>query len=74
LTFNSMDDFNPVNVVNQVEPLRKLFETRQRLVDLLAKLDGNDALDSLLQDVIANSDGLKELKTLVGGNGNGEEN
>ncbi len=69
-----MDDFNPVNIVGQVEPLRKLFEARQRLVDLLAKLDGNDALDTLLQDVIANTDGLQELKSLTGGNGNGEEN
>src|SRR5256885_6233077 len=28
LKFNSMDDFEPGNVVKQVEPLRKLLETR----------------------------------------------
>ena len=29
---------------------------------LLTKLDGNDALDALLQDVVANTAGLKEIK------------
>src|SRR3954470_20710233 len=34
LRFNSMDDFEPGQVVNQVEPLRKLLEARNRLTDL----------------------------------------
>jgi type VI secretion system protein ImpB len=69
LKFNSMDDFNPTNVVKQIEPLRKLLEARQRLTDLLGKLDGNDKLDELLQEVVSNSDGLKELKAQTGGGG-----
>src|SRR5438105_6905723 len=28
LKFNSMDDFSPAKVVNQIEPLKKLMETR----------------------------------------------
>ena len=39
LNFRTIDDFNPAEVVKQVEPLRKLFDARQRLMDLLAKLD-----------------------------------
>ena len=31
LRFNSMDDFEPEQVVQQVEPLRKLLEARNRL-------------------------------------------
>ena len=62
LKFNHMDDFDPANLVKQVEPLRKLFEARQRLTDLLAKLDGNDDLDRLLQEIVSNTDGLKEIK------------
>jgi type VI secretion system protein ImpB len=62
LKFNHIDDFNPISVVKQVEPLRKLFEARQRLNDLIGKLDGNDDLDSLLQEVIENTEGLNELK------------
>jgi type VI secretion system protein ImpB len=56
LFFNSMDDFSPVNVVKQIPALAKLYEARVRLNDLLAKLDGNDDLDRLLNDVIANTD------------------
>jgi len=65
LKFSHMDDFNPVSIIKQVEPLRKLFEARQRLSDLLAKLDGNDELGDLLQDVISSTESLEELKTLT---------
>ncbi|HCF9776841.1 TPA: type VI secretion system contractile sheath small subunit [Pseudomonas aeruginosa] len=62
LRFNHIEDFDPVNLVKQVVPLRRLFEARQRLRDLLTKLDGNDDLDQLLQDVVANPEGLQEIK------------
>jgi type VI secretion system protein ImpB len=63
INFSHMDDFHPAQIVNQVEPLKKLLEARQRLVDLLAKLDGNDELNALLQGAIADGSGLQELKT-----------
>ncbi|HHK2821103.1 TPA: type VI secretion system contractile sheath small subunit [Pseudomonas aeruginosa] len=62
LRFNHIEDFDPVNLVKQVVPLRRLFEARQRLRDLLTKLDDNDDLDQLLQDVVANTEGLQEIK------------
>jgi len=62
LRIRNIDDFSPVSVIRQVEALRKLFEARQRLSDLLAKLDGNDTLDSLLREVAGNQDGLKQLQ------------
>jgi len=65
LEFNSMEDFNPVSVLKQVEPLRKLYEARQRLSDLLTKLDGNDDLDKLLQEVIDKTDDLEKIKGLT---------
>lgn len=61
LRFKSMDDFHPERVADQVAPLRKLVETRQRLSEMLSKLDGNDRLEELLQDVIANTDSLEKL-------------
>jgi len=73
LSFSSLDDFSPVSVLKQVEPLRKLYDARTRLADLLAKLDGNDALDALLQDVVKNTEGMKEIQTATGGNGDGKE-
>jgi type VI secretion system protein ImpB len=67
LKFSSMEDFDPVAVLRQVEPLRKLFEARQRLSDLATKLDGNDELDRLLREVVASSEQLQEIKTLSSG-------
>ncbi len=37
LNFKSIDDFEPAAVVNQVEPLRNLMETRNKLRDLMTK-------------------------------------
>lgn len=73
LTFRCIEDLRPESIVQQLEPLRKLFEARQRLNDLLAKLDGNDDLDALLQDIAANTERQQEIKqaTTAGGNGNG---
>jgi len=64
LNFHNMDDFEPVSVINQITPLARLFAARQRLTDLLTKLDGNDELDRLLQEIVQNTDGLTELKAL----------
>ena len=61
LRFKSIDDFHPERVADQVTPVRKLVEARSKLSDLLGKLDGNDTLDELLQDVIASTDSLEKL-------------
>jgi type VI secretion system protein ImpB len=61
LKFKHIDDFEPENVVRQVEPLRKLLEARQRLSDLKTKIVSNDRLDGLLQQIIHDTDKLKAL-------------
>jgi type VI secretion system protein ImpB len=61
LQFNSMDDFRPEAVVQQVEPLRKLLEARTKLSDLRNKLAGNDKLEDLLGEVLNNTEKLKRL-------------
>lgn len=63
LRFKTMDDFSPENVAEQITPLKKLLEARKKLSDLLGKLDGNDKLDELLQDIINNSESLKKLES-----------
>jgi type VI secretion system protein ImpB len=50
LQFESIEDFHPEKVAEQIEPIKKLLEARKKLSDLLTKLDGNDKLDKLLQD------------------------
>jgi type VI secretion system protein ImpB len=61
LRFKNLDDFHPEQVAKQVEPIRKLVETRVRLADLLTKLEGNDKLDQLLQQIIGSTDSLQKL-------------
>ncbi len=66
LKFNSIEDFEPDNVVQQVEPLRKLVEARQKLADLRSKMDGNEKLETMLEEVISSSDKQKELSDALG--------
>jgi len=73
LNFSEIDDFEPVTVLKQVPALAKLFEARQRLNDLLTKLDGNDDLDSLLSDVVGSTEKQEELKALLAKPAEGEE-
>ena len=61
LAFRSMEDFEPGRVVQQVEPLRKLLETRNKLRDLMAKADGSEKLESLLENILQDQDRLKAL-------------
>ena len=73
LRFKSIDDFHPERVAEQITPVRKLVEARQKLSDLLSKLDGNDKLDELLQDVIASTDSLQKLGKETGVELSGDE-
>ena len=59
-----MDDFEPAKVVEQVEPLRKLLETRDKLRDLLTKVDRSDDLESAAGAGAAEH--ASELKKLAG--------
>lgn len=61
LRFRSLDDFRPERVAAQVEPLARLLALRRRLSDLLNKLDGNERLDRLLQEVLGSSEALKKI-------------
>jgi type VI secretion system protein ImpB len=61
LDFKALDDFTPEAVVQQVEPLRKLLEARTKLSDLRNKLAGNDKLEDVLNDVLSNTEKLKQL-------------
>ena len=73
LNFSEMDDFSPVSVIKRVPSLSRLFEARQRLTDMLAKLEGNDELGSILNDVVASTEQQDELRGLLGSSAAGEE-
>lgn len=62
LKFQRFEDFHPEAIVAQVPHLNKLIAARRQLRDLLAKLDGNDNLSDLLQEVFQSKESLKMLK------------
>jgi type VI secretion system protein ImpB len=66
LKFNNIEDFEPDNVVQQVDPLRKLVEARQKLSDLRSKMDGNEKLENMLEDIINNADKQKAINDEIG--------
>lgn len=65
LAFKSLDDFEPAAVVGQVEPLRKLMETRNRLRDLMSKVDRSEDLEALLEKVLQNKEQLSQLSNAL---------
>jgi type VI secretion system protein ImpB len=66
IKFSSMEDFEPQNVVEQIEPLRKLIELRRKLSNLRSSLYGNDKLEKMLQQILNDDQELNKLRTEVG--------
>ena len=66
LAYEQLDDFEPNSVVERVPEIKDVADRRQRLSDLITKLDGNDQLEALLtalaQDEQAQSDILAWAK------------
>jgi type VI secretion system protein ImpB len=56
LNFKHVDDFEPAQVAQQIAPLKQLLEMRQELTQLLSRMEGNDKLEQLLADVLANTE------------------
>ncbi len=73
LSFKKFDDFHPESIVSQIPRLARLLKVRQHLRDLLGKLDGNDELNSLLENIASNKNELKELKAETTDNENSKQ-
>jgi type VI secretion system protein ImpB len=56
LSFKHIDDFEPARVAAQIGPLQDLLQMRQELTQLLSRMEGNDKLEQLLTDVLANTE------------------
>jgi type VI secretion system protein ImpC len=65
ITFNSINDFGPKEVLLQVGDLAKLYSERSRLRDFLAKLDGNDSLMNIILEILADEDRVSKLKSII---------
>ncbi len=62
LRFESLDDFSPDRVAEQVPALRKLLDLRRQLADLRGSLQGNDKLEEILQATLSDEEKLNRLK------------
>jgi type VI secretion system protein ImpB len=66
LSFESIEDFEPGRVVQNVKPLRELLETRNKLRDLLSKADRSEDLEALLEQILKSDGELKKLAAELG--------
>jgi type VI secretion system protein ImpB len=73
LKFESMKDFEPAQVANQVPALKKLLDTRAKLQELITKVEVSDDLDQLLSNVLKNTDEQKKVATDLGISEGGDE-
>jgi type VI secretion system protein ImpB len=73
LKFSSIEDFEPTRVVEQVEPLKKLLETRNRLRDLLSAVDRADKLEGELEKILQDTEQLQKLAGEMGISESGNE-
>ncbi|MGF9564603.1 type VI secretion system contractile sheath small subunit [Neorhizobium sp. JUb45] len=67
LKFESMEDFEPGSVVNQVPALKALLDARNELRDLMSKADRSEELERLLEDILQNKADLSQLVAQLGG-------
>ena len=66
MKFNGIEDFEPGRVVEQVPALKALLETRNKLRDLMSKVDRSEELENLLEQVLKNDGELKSLGGQLG--------
>lgn len=66
LRFNSIEDFEPARVLEQIPALKSLLETRNRLRDLMSKADRSEALELLLETVLKDPGTLDQLSSELG--------
>jgi type VI secretion system protein ImpB len=66
LQFHSIKDFEPGRVVEQVEPLKKLLDARNKLRDLLSTVDKSAKLETVMEEILQNTEKLQRLAGEVG--------
>lgn len=65
LTFESLEDFEPQRVAEQVPAMKQLMELRSKLSDLKASLQGNPQFEELLHAAVQNTERRGQLTTQI---------
>ena len=66
LKFNSIADFEPGKVADQIEPLQKLLATREKLKEMLTKVDLSPDYEEVLQQILENTENLQKVAGELG--------
>lgn len=66
LNFKHMDDFEPAKVAEQIPAMKELLDMRNRLTQLMSKMEGNDKLEAMLADIIGNTEKAAALAKELG--------
>ena len=66
LFFKHIDDFEPARVAEQIPALKELLDMRHKLSQLLNKMEGNEKLERLLEQVLNNSEQGKAILDKIG--------
>jgi type VI secretion system protein ImpB len=72
LQFESMDDFEPAKVAEQVPALKKILDIRGKLNELLGKMEGNEELENLLGEVLSSTEQAQSLAQEIGLDADGD--
>ena len=66
LEFNSLQDFDPDQVAKQVEPVRELLETRDKLRELQSQADREPRLGKRVSEILKSQDATQQLAGELG--------
>lgn len=69
LDFESLDDFHPEQVAQQIPALKELVEARRKLAALKAATDGNPDLADTLNDILGDAEKAAQIKDAFSGEG-----
>ena len=73
LAFNTIDDFEPARIVDQIPELKTMLEVRNKLRDLMAKADRSERLEEALEEILSNKPGLAGLAKALEGDQAGDK-
>lgn len=66
LEFNSLQDFDPDRVAEQVEPIRELLETREKLRELQSQADREPRLGKRVGEILQNQAAAQQIASELG--------
>lgn len=66
LNFESMEDFDPGQIVEQVPALKSLLDSRDKLRDLLTTMDSSDNLEAQLEKILSDTSKVQQAAGELG--------